>query len=706
MPRKSRGPIPWRATLTLGLGALPCSPALAQDAVELDPTVVTGTRIEEPAFDLPMSIDSVERDQIQEQRLRVNVSENLVRVPGVTVQNRETYAQELQIGIRGFGARSSFGVRGIRLIADGIPATMPDGQGGSGLFNLSSAARIEVLRGPFSALYGNHSGGVVQIFTEDGPQEPTGTLSLAGGSFDTWRYGAKIGGQAQDLNYVLDLSRFETDGYRDHSAAARDHLNSKLRWNLGGSATLTFVANAFDQPENQDPLGLTAAQVAQDRRQANPAAIAFDTRRSLDNRQAGVVYEQPAGTDGTLRVLSYVGQRDNEQYLAIPLAVQQGPLHSGGVSSIARDFGGFGLRWTHRPEDKGSTFTTGIDCERADDARRGYLNLNGVKGDLKRDERNLVDSWGVYAQTSHWLTPALNLSAGLRYTTVHFESEDRFITADNPDDSGEADYDAWTPVAGVLYQLSPAVNLYANAGRSFETPTFIELAYRPDGLSGLNVALEPTLSDHYEVGVKAFVGGETRVNAALFHIDTEHEIVVFNSSGGRATYQNAPGSKRQGVEFSVDGGFAENFTAYLSYTYLEATFTDTFATCAGVCAAPNAIVAAGSRIPGVPRYSVYGELGWKRERSGFSAAAEARWNGKVYADDRNTEAAGSYAIVNVRAGFEQKRNAWRLSEFVRIDNLFDKEYIGAVIVNDGNRRFYAPAPTRNYLIGLSVSRAF
>jgi len=528
------------------------------------------------------------------------------------------------------------------------------------------------------------------------------------GSYDTRRVGVKFGGQSESLNYLVDVSTFETDGYREHSVASRDALNSKFRWSLDDGTRLTLVVNAFDQPDNQDPLGLTAAQVEQDRRQAQPVALTFDTRRSLSNEQLGLVYERPVGADDTLRLLGYLGQRANEQFLAIPLFVQNGPLHSGGVSTIDRDFGGLGLRWTHRVggDKPTTTVTSGVDYEVADDLRKGYLNDNGVQGALKRDEDNSVASAGAYLQAEWWLMPDWSVSGGLRYTRVSFESRDHFVNAGNPDDSGKVSHDAWTPVAGVLYRVNPALNLYANAGRSFETPTFIELAYRPDGTSGLNFDLKPSLSNHYEIGLKAFSGTDTRINLALFHIDTQDEIVVFTNSGGRATFQNAGDSQRRGVEWLIDSNLGSGFNAYLAYTYLDAKFVESFPACSGNCAAPNATVAAGNRIPGVPRNTVYGEFGWKHRASGFATAMEARWYDKVYVNDLNTEFASSYTTVNLRAGFEQNVERWRLREFVRVDNVLDEEYIGAVIVNDANGRYYAPAPTRNYLIGATVARKF
>ncbi|GIX29253.1 MAG: TonB-dependent receptor [Burkholderiales bacterium] len=700
--------------------------------VRASPVVVTATRIEQESFDLPLAIDAIGAQVLQEGRAAVNVSEGLTRVPGTVVQNRETFAQEQQIVLRGFGARSQFGVRGIRLYADGIPGSTPDGQGGAGLFDLDSAARIEVLRGPFSALYGNHSGGVVQVFTEEPPERAFVEPYVRFGSFDTWKAGLKLGGSWGDGGYLANGSRFETDGFRDWSGARKDQFNAKLTQALSGGGRLQLSLNALDQPDNLDPLGLTADEVRQNREQASPVALQFKTRRSLSNLQGGAVWEQPLSATDTLRLAAYLGQRSNEQFLAIPLATQNGLRHSGGVSVFDRDFGGASLRWTRRSEAFGTPFTltAGLDYDRAQDDRKGFRNELGTQGALKRDEDNLSESWGGYLQGEWRATEALSLHGGLRYTRVDFESKDKFIctttvnttgtplgtcsgstlpvtaTNFNPDDSGSRRFSAWTPVAGLLYRLSPAVNLYANAGRSFETPTFIEIAYRPDGSSGLNLALEPSKSNHYEVGVKAFLGADTLVNAALFQIDTRDEIVVFSNSGGRATFQNAGDTRRRGAELSLDSRLTRGLSAYLALTYLEARFQESFPTCAGFCTAPNATVAAGNRIPAVPEYTVYGEFLWEHRPLGLSAALEARWNAKVYVNDLNTDFAPSYFVASARAVFKQRFGDWLFQEFLRVDNLLDEEYIGAVIVGDANGRFFAPAPGRTLLVGVSVRHLF
>lgn len=668
--------------------------ALAQSANdELAPVVVTATRIEQRSFDLPAAIDVVGRAALQDRR-DVSVSEVLGRIPGTVVMNRGTFAQEEQIIVRGFGARSQFGVRGIRLIADGIPASTPDGQGGSGLFDLESAERIEVLRGPFSALYGNHSGGVVQIFTENGARPPEWSVDAWSGAHGSWRAATKLSGRWSAFDAVVSLSRTETDGYRDWSAARKDQFNAKLRFAPRPTTLVTIVANRLDQPDNRDPLGLTAAQVATDRRQANPAALVFRTRRNLENSQAGIVITHDLERERSIRAVAYAGERSNEQFLAFP---GSGATSSGGVSAYDRTFHGMGLRFTQRVGD--FRVAAGVDYERSGDRRKGYVNDDGVRGALRRDEDNRVTQTGVYAQAEWNPTARWSLFGGLRRARVAFDSEDRYVVGANPDDSGSVDYSAWTPTAGVVHHVNDSVNVYASVGRSFETPTFIELAYRPGGATGLNLGLQPSVSRHAEVGVKAKLGSHARAEVALFRIDTRDEIVVDSNVGGRTSYRNAGDTRRIGIEASLDTRVLDDVSLLFVASWLDARFRDDFASTGG-------LVASGNRIPGVPAQTVFTELAWKPSAQPFSAAIEARWRGRVEVDDRNTEAADGYFVANLRAAYEQHAGAWKFREFVRVDNVFDKEAIGAVYVNDGNGRYYAPASGRAWVVGVKAIRRF
>jgi iron complex outermembrane receptor protein len=663
--------------------------ALAQQ----ETVVVTATRIPQAGFDVPAAIDAIDARAIREDNPQVNLSESLNRVPGIVVQNRQNYAQDLQISSRGFGARSTFGVRGVRLIADGIPATMPDGQGQAATFDLTTAERIEVLRGPFASLYGNASGGVVQLFTADGPPEPTVEGSVVFGSYGMHKEGVRFGGQAGALNYNTAISRFETDGYRDHSRALRDQLNAKLFTPLW-AGRLSLVVNSLHQPDTQDPLGLSRAQFEADPTQADPSAILFDTRKSIRQNQAGLVYDFDGATN-KVQARLYAGARRVTQYLA-----QSGdtPLGSGGVVDLDRGYGGVGARWTHVFE--AVSLTVGADADRLDERRRGYVNNLGVQGALRRDEDDLVSNSDFYAQAEWRLDEDWSVNAGVRRSRVRFESNDHYVVGPNPDDSGGLSYSKTTPVAGLLYRCSDQLHFYANAGEGFETPTFAELAYRPGGATGLNFALKPATSRHYEAGAKGRDGSWLRWSASGFRIETRDEIVTNSSAGGRTDFKNASRTTRDGFELFAAGTVGA-FEATLAYTWLDARFTEGFSS-----GSPPVAVAAGAKLPGVPKSVLQADLAWRERRSGFHAAVELRRSDKVYVNEANTDAAPAYTVANLRAGFEQRGRNWTLSEFVRVDNLGDRHYSGSVIVAAAGGRFFEPAPGRNYAAGIAGSWAF
>jgi iron complex outermembrane receptor protein len=619
--------------------------AAAQIPQRIDSIVVSATRTEERAFDLPVAIDSIAAEQIQRNQLQVNLSESLSRVPGLVVANRWNYAQDLQVSVRGFGARANFGVRGIRLYQDGIPATMPDGQGQTGSFSLASAQRVEVLRGPFSTLYGNAAGGVISIFTEDGADPAQLQGQVVGGSYGTYNAIAKASGVARGVGYVLAANHFSTDGYRDHSEASRDLVNAKLKFDIDADTRVTLIGNSLYQPEAQDPLGLTRAQWQANPRQADPSAELFNTRKTVNQQQGGAAIERRLGADTVLRLTGYGGQRLVRQYLALLGSLA---TSSGGVTDLDGDFGGVDARFTQRMQVAGGplTLVAGVAYDRQHQRRRGFVNNNGALGDLRRDEDDIIKSTDGYAQAVWMPLPALTLLAGARYSDVRFDSTDHYINALNPDDSGRVAYSHLSPVVGATWRVAPRINVYANLGEGFETPTFIELAYRTVG-TGLNFDLRPAVSRSVEAGVKAYVLDSQRVNLAVFSTTTSDEIVIDTAVGGRTTYKNASKTRRRGIEAQWDADLGNGFSGYASYTWLSAKFAADATT-----GLPPLPIPAGSRLPGVPQSNAYAELAWARpEWYGFSAGLEAQYAGKVYVNDRNTDAAPSYAVVNLRAGF-------------------------------------------------------
>ena len=514
---------------------------------------------------------------------------------------------------------------------------------------------------------------------------------------------------------VIDASRFETNGYRDHSAARRDHLNAKFKYDLGSAGVFTLVLNALDQPETQDPLGLTAAQVAQNPRQAGgnfagatPAnAYNFNTRKSISQNQAGLTYDVSLSSGTKINARLYGGDRQVTQHLAIPLATQNVATSSGGVVDLDRGYGGAALRLTHETKlaSMPFTFSTGIDYDRMKERRQGYLNNFGATGNLKRNEDDTVSNTDVYAQGELQVIKDLNVLAGLRHSRVKFKSQDYFIATGNPDDSGAQSYSRTTPALGAIYKITPALNVYANVGRGFETPTFAELAYRPSGATGLNFGLRPANSLHREIGVKALLGDFGRVNAALFHINTTDEIVVNSNAGGRSDFKNAPGTRRSGLELGWVHKLPSGFEAALSYTALSARFTQPFTTVSGTPAV-TVTVLPGARLPGVADNVLYVEVVWRHAPTGFHAGIEVRHSGKVWVNDQNAEYAGAYTVFNLRAGLQQRGNNWKLTEYVRVDNAGNKGYIGSVIVAEANNRYYEPAPGRNAMIGINAEFKF
>ena len=670
--------------------ALPAVLAAASALAQEDAVVVTATRVPQPSLEIPAAVDRLYAEEIRAGRAQVNLSESLGRVPGIVVQNRQNYAQDLQISSRGFGARASFGVRGIRLIADGIPATMPDGQGQASTFALGSAQRIEVLRGPFSALYGNAAGGVIAIDTEDPPADPAAEPSLFAGSYDTWKAALKFGGR----HALGEISRFHTGGYREHSAATRDQLNAKLR-----IESVTIVVNSLRQPDSQDPGGLTREQFESDPRQASPTAEPFHTRKTVNQDQAGVRLQHRLGATGSLEAMVYGGQREVLQFLGFRGDSPFTPLSSGGVVDLDRNYGGGALRFFVSPSDAWR-FSLGAEYERMDERRRGFVNDNGIEGALLRDEDDVVDSTDLFAQAEWRFAGRWSAHGGLRTSRVEFRVTDYFIGGANPDDSGSRSYSATTPVAGLLFRLSQHTSLYGNIGRGFETPTFAELAHRNTG-SGLNFALQPARSRHAEVGAKAVLPGRARINLAAFDIEVKDEIVVDVNASGRTTFKNAGRTGRQGVELAAETLVRGPWKASISYTRMDAAYKDAFTSITG--GAP-VTTPAGKLIPGIPRSQAYASLGYQRDA--YYAQLEALRRSRVAVNDANSQFADAYTVANVVLGLVQRGQKWRLTEFIRIDNLGGRDYAGSVIVNEGSQRFYEPAPGRNYLIGVQAALQF
>jgi len=657
-------------------------------------------------LDTPAAVSVISGDEMRHAAPRVNLSENLTSVPGLQIQNRQNYAQDLQISVRGFGSRSTFGVRGLRMYVDGIPATMPDGQGQTSNIDIGSIDRVEVLRGPFSALYGNSSGGVINVETETGQQPTTLEASSWYGSYGSWRNSVKASGatgdgtHAGDVNYTVSASRFTTHGYRDHSSAQKNLGNAKLGVRIDDVSTLTLLFNSV-HVEAQDPGGLTAAQWRDNPRQVASNVMLYNARKTVDQTQAGLHYQRQMSDSDDLSVMMYAGERETTQYQSIPAAVQRRAGHPGGVISLARHYQGIDTRWTHRDTlfTVPVTLTGGLDYETMTEKRKGYQNFSGgdlgVQGEMRRNERNLMWNLDPYLQTAWQLSDSWSLDAGVRFSTVNFDSNDYYITNDDPDDSGNRRYHRWLPAASLNYAIDSSWNTYVSAGRGFETPTLNELSYRSNDQNGLNLGLQPATSDTFEWGTKKRIGNGL-LTAAVFQTDTKNEIVTDGSSNGRSTYKNAGETRRRGLELGLDQQFGYDWHAKAAWTLLDARYRS------NACGSDSCD---GKRIPGIARNMAYAGLGYMPEQ-GWYAGGEVRYLSDIAANDQNDVKAPSYTVVGVNSGYKWLIKNWTLDLFGRVDNLFDRRYVGSVIVNESNGRYYESAPGRNYSAGLTVSYAF
>ncbi|CAM8036390.1 TonB-dependent receptor PqqU [Klebsiella pneumoniae] len=680
----------------------------AAQAADEQTMVVTAAPTTVSELDTPAAVSVVNGDEMRQAAPRVNLSESLGAVPGLQVQNRQNYAQDLQLSIRGFGSRSTYGVRGLRIYVDGIPATMPDGQGQTSNIDIGSVDTIEVLRGPFSALYGNSSGGVINVTSQTGTQPPTVEASSYYGSFGTWHYGMKAtgavgdGSHAGDVDYTVSTNRFTTHGYRDHSGARKNLANARLGVRINDVSKLTLLLNSVDIKAN-DAGGLTADEWRDDPRQS-PRGDQYNTRKNTRQTQAGLRYERQLSAQDDLSVMMYAGERETTQFQSIPRAPQLKPSHAGGVIDLTRHYQGIDTRLTHRGELLVPvTLTAGLDYENMSERRKGYENfvmVNGApqygeQGALRRNERNLMWNVDPYLQTQWQLTDKLSLDAGVRYSSVWFDSNDYYITPGNGDDSGDASYHKWLPAGSLKYALTDAWNVYLSAGRGFETPTINELSYRSDNQSGLNFGLKPSTNDTVEIGSKTRIGIGL-FTAALFQTNTDNEIVVDSSSGGRTSYKNAGKTRRQGMELGLDQQFGESWRLKAAWTWLDATYRT------NVCddASCN-----GNRIPGIARNMGYASFGYQPEQ-GWYAGSDIRYMSDIMANDENTAKAPSWTVVGLTTGYKWSYGRMDMDLFGRIDNLFDREYVGSVIVNESNGRYYEPAPGRNYGIGLNLAWRF
>ena len=667
--------------ISIGLTSLPAAYAQENESAILAPIVVTAPRVETPITEVPAAISVVGTEDIQLGQPTLGLDESLVRIPGIFSQNRFNFAQDLRVSIRGFGARAAFGIRGIKILVDGIPATLPDGQSQVDGIDLGSAERVEVMRGPASALYGNASGGVINVTTEDGPETPFVEGRITLGEYDLWKMQLKSGGQVGPMNYLVSTSRLEYGGYREQSDTESVVFNSKFRFDLDEVSDLTAVISVVDSPRADDPGGLSRENIEADRRAAAAINERFSTGEEVSEQRFGLVYRRDFGERHDLQVNGYFTARQFRG--AIPFRVVE----------FDRHFVGGGVQYSYHGKVLGrrSRLTVGIDVQHQSDRRENFNNVNGDPGErliLKQDER--VTSVGPYIQEELDLFDALTIVLGGRYDNVHYDVDDFLIG--NGDDTGSRTFDQLTGRFGLIYRPIPEVNAYINISQSFETPSTTELVNRPDDQGGLNPDIEPQKAVNYEIGVKGQALRRLRYELALFFIDLEDELISFEENG-RTFFRNAGESRRYGVELGLGLQVFEGLRASLAYTYLNAEFDEFL---------KDGVDLEGNEVPGLPPHQVHAEVFYQHPL-GFYGGLDILYVSDFYVTDENDEENDAYTVANLRLGYEHLWENWLIAPFLGVQNLFDEKYNANVRINAFGGRFFEPAPELNVYGGLNVA---
>ena len=644
----------------------------------------------------PAAITQVSKAAIQDGQLTVGIDEALAVVPGVVVNNRYNFSLGSRIAVRGLGARAAFGVRGVRLLVDGIPLTMPDGQANVNNLDLGSAGRIEVLRGPASSLYGNAAGGVVALETEAAPQTRfAAQLRTVAG--DVGRDGldrmmknqVKVGGQQGRADYLLSFARLESDGFRDHSATRQSQVNARVGLQQSERTRWTVLFNYADSPLAENPGSLPIDSANARPSMAWPRNTATGAGEITTQGQGGVAFEHNAGAS-RFRVSAYGLTRS-----------LQNPLP---FAYILLDRSGGGLRAQYSRDSNVSghevRLMLGSDVEIQSDDRREFNNNNGQQGTTQtRDQTDGVRGVGPFAQIEAAITDRFSVTLGARYDAVRFQIDDRFLT-DNRDDSGNRTLSAFSPRFALLYSLNETTSLYGSVGTAFQTPTTTELINRPPVSgqpccpSGLNDQLDPQRALNFEAGLKGSVAERVRYEAVVYQMNVQDALVPFQvaQADGREFFRNAGETRHRGVELALSALLSRVFVLETAYTYSKFTFVDD-----GI----DASAFEGNDLPGVPQHHLFARLR-VQPHPRVSLEVEDEYTGEYFANDANTASNPAANIIDGRVLLNFGRNGLSLRPFIALNNITDEQYNSSVVVNAAGARFYEPAPRRNLYLGATL----
>ncbi|SNR40008.1 TonB-dependent receptor family protein [Dokdonia pacifica] len=647
---------------------------------KLDTVFLQSSRIISTLQKIPATVSVYQTTQDDATRQQLSLQEFTQQSPGLFAQNTNNFAQDLRISIRGFGARSAFGIRGIKLIVDGIPETTPDGQGQLDNLTLGIIDRIEIVKGPSSSLYGNASGGVIDIQTIDEVEKPFSHWKGSVGSYGFQNFQATGGINSENATYIFHGNYVASDGYRDQSGFKQVNTNFKAKFDISDRLTIRTLLNYSDSPEADDPGSLTLEAVQENRRQARDRNVLFETGETIRQFKVGIsttwIKNKFTSIDGYL----FYNNRQFDGKL---------PFEFGGIVDLGRDYVGQGASITYA---KGkNTLKAGYDFAYQNDDRQRFRNLEGTQGDQTLDQKERFTNLGIYI-TDHLEIDKWYITGGIRFDYNKLTADDAFLS--NGDDSDDITLNAVNPSVGVNYAFAKTHNVYTNFSTSFETPALSELSANPNGDQGFNEGLEAQKATNYEIGFKGQFANAFRYQVAVFRIDTRDDLVPFELEAfpDRTFFRNAGKTARNGVEVEGVYAFAKAWTVSAAYAYSDFTYSD-FTT-------PNGTFD-GNALPGIPKHVGNISLQYHSEK-GFYAGIQTAIVGLQYANDSNEAEVEGYENINVRGGYDFIYKNVIIQPYIGINNLLDQEYTDNVRINAFGGRFFEPAPGFNGYGGVVV----
>ncbi len=652
--------------------------------IDIQAVTISASRVSEKAIRLPLPVTKFDFTKSQDVRQQLSFNEYLSEVPGLFALNANNFAQDLRVSIRGFGARSAFGIRGIKILVDGVPETTPDGQGQIDNLNLGIIQNIEVIRGPSSALYGNASGGVISISTLN---NFTGNYLQAGttlGAFNMQQYQLTSGIKSGNTRYILQGSYTSSNGYREHSNFKNTNLNARAIHQLSKKSELSFQFNYVDSPTANDAGSLDLEAVTADQKQALDRNVAFDAGEAISQYKLAANFKHDFNPHNQFNTFAFISIRDFFGNL---------PFEPSGAVDLSRAYFGYGGNYQLEQifQNGANKIMAGYDLAHQGDTRLRFDNLNGTKGELVFDQIETFNSIAGYL-IDHLTIGKWLIMGGLRYDYNQLVVNDRFTS--NGNSSSKKNYRKYNPNLNISYSLSGQNSIYTGFSTSFETPALSELSANPNGGDGFNRSLQPQRARNYEIGFKTRnKKGDQQLEIALFHIDTEQDIVPFelDSFPGRTFFRNAASSRRNGLEVEFYKNINRSWRIQASYTLSDFEYVeyDTLH-----------LEYEGNTLPGIPKHMVSTSLSYSN--NGLYCRLQGRFNGMLYTSDSNDVSDEGYLLVNLNLGYKIEKEKITLTPFFGINNLLDTKYNDNIRINAFGGRYYEPAPGVNIFGGVRV----